>query len=359
MGGGASASGTTGAGAGGGGSGGVTSENVMRRDSNSSAGAMSAVAVKGDGLTLSVDQRSNTLIFFTTGARYQSLLPIIRRLDVPPKQILLEATIAEVTLTGEFSRGVEFAVTDGKWSGGTLGGLGLPSGGLALNYIKNVTDRVSAKLQATNGLVNVLSNPTLVVRDGVQASIGVGNDVPTVGAVASDPITSDRQITSVLYRKTGLNLQVRPTINAEGLVVLEIDQSISNTVPGSSGVSGAPLFFERTIQTEVVARSGEPVLLAGLISERGNSTSTFVPGLGQIPGLGWLFSSKNRDSEKTELVVLLTPRVVESPDEWSSILDRMRDSMHSIELPKSKANDSASPNTDSDSGKPAAPAVSR
>jgi general secretion pathway protein D len=277
------------------------------------------------------------LIFYTTGTRYQTLLPMIQRLDVPPKQILLETMIAEVTLTGEFAYGVEFAFTSGNFSGGTAGNLNLPSGGLALNWINGITQQVRVKLSATNTLVNGLSNPTLVVRDGVEASIIVGNDVPTVGATATDPLTSDTQITQVLYRKTGLDLRIRPTINAAGVVVMEIVQSISNTVPGASDVEGAPIFFERAVTTEVVARSGESILLAGLISERQNDSSSSVPGFAQIPGLGWLFRSDNKGKERTELVVLITPRVIEDPREWNEIRLGMQGALHNLQLPEPTA----------------------
>jgi general secretion pathway protein D len=315
----------------------VTQDNVLRRDTGSTALRSDAISVRSEGLTLSVDPRSNTLIFYTTGRRYQTLLPMIQRLDVPPKQILLETMIAEVTLTGEFAYGVEFAFTSGNVSGGTLGNLNLPSGGLALNWIDSVTQQVRVKLSATNTLVNVLSNPTLVVRDGVEASIIVGNDVPTVGATATDPLTSDTQITQVLYRKTGLDLRIRPTINAAGVVVMEIVQSISNTVPGASNVEGAPIFFERAVSTEVVARSGESILLAGLISERQNNNSASVPGFADIPGLGWLFRSDSKNKERTELVVLITPRVIEDPREWNEIRLGMQGALQNLQLPEPTA----------------------
>jgi general secretion pathway protein D len=306
----------------------------MRRDSGTGAGpSEQPVAIRGDGVTMSVDPRSNSLIFYTAGLRYQSLLPMVRRLDVAPKQILLEATIAEVTLTGEFAHGVEFAFTSGKVSGSTLGGLGLPSGGLALNYIANVTDSIRVKLLSTDSLVNILSNPILVVRDGVQASISVGNDVPTLGATTSSPTTSSLTVTSVLYRRTGLTLNIRPTINAEGLVVMEIDQTISDTVAGNSGVNGAPTFFDRAVTTEVVAKSGQTVLLAGLISENNTDSSTSVPGLGKIPGLGWLFSSASRQKSKTELVLLITPRVIDTPDEWDAIRGGLERALDYLQLP--------------------------
>ncbi|NJD31543.1 MAG: hypothetical protein FIB04_06625 [Gammaproteobacteria bacterium] len=315
----------------------VTQQNVLRRDAGAQSVASEAISVKGEGVTLSVDPRSNSLIFYTTGSRYQTLLPMVQRLDVPPKQILLETMIAEVTLTGEFAYGVEFAFTNGNVSGGTLGNLGLPSGGMALNWINSVTQQVRVKLSASNNLVNVLSNPTLVVRDGVEASIAVGNDVPTVGATATDPLTSDTQITQVLYRKTGLDLRIRPTINAEGVVVMTISQSISNTVPGASDVQGAPVFFERAVTTEVVARSGESILLAGLVSERHNDGSASVPGFAQIPGLGWLFRSDSKSKERTELVVLITPRVIEDPKEWNEIRLGMQGAMQNLELPEPTA----------------------
>ena len=315
----------------------VTSQNVMRRETASREPAEKPVSIQGEGLTLSVDPRSNSLIFYTTGLRYESLLPMIRRLDVPPKQILLEATIAEVTLTGEFAYGVEFAFTEGKVSGGTLGNLGLPAGGFALNYINSITDQVRIKLSATDSRVNILSNPTLVVRDGVQATIAVGNDVPTVGATASDPIESDRQITTVLYRRTGLKLDIRPTVNAQGLVVMEIDQTISNTVPGASGVEGAPVFFDRAVTTEVVARSGQSILLAGLISEQQSDSSTNVPWISQVPGLGWLFRSDSKKKEKTELVLLITPRIIEKPDDWDLVRSGLERALEHLELPAAGA----------------------
>jgi general secretion pathway protein D len=315
----------------------VTSENVLRREAGTRSTASEAIAVQGEGVTLSVDPRSNTLIFYTTGTHYQTLLPMVQRLDVPPKQILLETMIAEVTLTGEFAYGVEFAFTEGNLSGGTTGGLNLPSGGLSLNWIEGISQQVRIKLSASNTLVNVLSNPTLVVRDGVEASIKVGNDVPTVGATATDPLQSDTQITQVLYRKTGLDLKIRPTINAEGVVVMEINQSISNTVPGASDVQGAPVFFERAVTTEVVARSGESILLAGLISERKNDNSAKVPGFGDIPGIGYLFRSDSKAKERTELVVLITPRVIEDPKEWNEIRMGMQGALQNLQLPEPTA----------------------
>lgn len=320
---------------------------VLRRDSaagsrssaGSAGGGRGVVTASGEGVTLSIDARSNSLIFYTTGPRYEALLPMIRRLDIPPKQIVLEAMIAEVSLTGEFANGVEFAFREGKLSGGSAGGLGLPSGGLALTYNLDAANQIRMRLQASDTRVNVLSSPILVVKDGVGATIQVGNDVPTVGATASNPTQSDRLVTTVLYRNTGLNLTITPNINAQGSVLLTISQSIVNTVPGSSGVSGAPIFFQRSVSTEVVAGSGQTVLLAGLRSESDSVTNTRVPFLGAIPVIGKAFSSDGKRREKTELVVLITPRIVDSLSDWNEVVKGLRDSLELLSLPPRPAFD--------------------
>ena len=277
------------------------------------------LSVQGEGITISADRRSNSLVFYTTGIRYENLLPTVKRLDVPPKQILLEATIAEVSLTGDFANGVEFLFKSGKLSGGTNGGLGLPSGGLGLSYIANLTDSARLQLSASDNRINILSSPILVVRDGMLATIAVGNDVPTIGSTTTNPLQSDRQVISVQYRQTGIKLAIKPTINAQGAVLMSIQQDISNTVPGGAGVQGSPTFFTRTVGTEVVAQSGQAVLLAGLISDSKSAGSTRVPFLSRLPIAGFAFRSDTKRREKTELVLLITPKIIDGPEQLEEV----------------------------------------
>ncbi|MBM4230959.1 MAG: hypothetical protein FJ184_09460, partial [Gammaproteobacteria bacterium] len=297
-----------------------------------SRGGFGGVAVTGNGVSMTVDPVSNTLIFFTTGPKYESLLPLIRRLDRPPRQVLIEATVAEVTLSGEFARGVEFAFKDGKFTGGTLGSLGLPGGGFALNFAESITDQIRLRLSQNDSLVNVLSSPVLMVRDGFPASIQVGNDVPTISSAATDPLLSDRTVTSIQYRKTGLDLSIVPTINAEGAVALQISQSITSTVPVSSGVSGAPIFFQRSVSTEVVAASGQGVLIGGLLSEAESNSGNRVPFLSRLPLAGEFLSSKTKRREKTELVLLITPRIIDSASDWASVYQRLKEGFRYLQL---------------------------
>jgi general secretion pathway protein D len=295
------------------------------------AGNKTALAVEGDDVRLTVDERSNSLLFYATGEMYQSLLPMIKRLDVLPKQILLDATIAEVTMTDEFAQGFEFAFRSGRLSGGTRGTLGASDmGGFKLDWSDGVSTML-ARLSASTSLINVLSNPTLVVRDGVSANITVGNDIPTVGSTTTNPNT-DTQSTTIVYRKTGVSLSVTPTINAQGLVILQIEQSISNTSSSGPELEGSVSIFERSLNTEVLAQSGQTILLGGLISENNSDNNAHVPGLHNLPLIGNLFKGVERSKEKTELVIFITPRIIDQTEQWQEIKTKLAEGLTSIEL---------------------------
>ncbi|MFC3280063.1 type II secretion system protein GspD [Pseudidiomarina halophila] len=309
------------------------SAQAQRGSNAGSTGARSggSISAENENLRMTVDERSNSIIFHSTGSDYKALLPIIKQLDVMPKQVVLDATIAEVTLTDEFAQGFEFAFRSGKITGGTLGALGVGDmGGFFVNWTDGISS-VRARLQQSSSLINIISNPTIVVRDGVSASISVGNDIPTIGSVTTNP-NFESQTQNVVYRKTGVQLTVTPTINAQGLVVLQIDQTISNTSSGGPTVAGSPSVFERTIQTEVLAQNGQTILLGGLISESKQNGNSGVPGLSDVPVLGNLFKGKNSNTEKTELVIFITPRIIDSTDQWAEIRQTIADGLTTIQL---------------------------
>lgn len=306
------------------------SANQSQNMGTGSTARQASVTVSSESMTMTVDERSNTIIFYTSGIEYQALLPMIRRLDIMPKQILLEATIAEVTLTDELSMGLEFAIQNGNFGYGTKGSFGVQEfGGLSLSYL-DVGKEFLANLRASKNKVNILSNPTLVVRDGVNANINVGTDVPTVGTTTVNPGT-ETQSTTVEYRKTGVSLSVTPTINAQGLVVLEINQKISNTTDGGT-LAGSPAIFERSLQTEVLAQSGQTIMLGGLISENTNKSTSKVPFFGDLPGIGALFRSQKDSVTKTELVILITPRVIDQPEHWQQIRQKMDTGLQNLKI---------------------------
>ena len=273
-------------------------------------------AFHSDKMSMVVDERSNALVFYTTGSEYRALFPLLSRLDTLPKQVSLEITIAEVTLQDQFKFGFEWALSRGEVSLTTQGAFGASEiGGMGL-FVDGTEGPFTGSFLSSNSLVNVLSRPTLTVRDGVAASINVGSDISVIGATTTDPINGERQTTTSEYRKTGVDVSVTPTVNAQGIIVMEVDQNISNAVPSSSGASGNPDIFERSLRTEVVARSGQTIILGGLISSNYSEGASEAPGLGRIPFLGNLFKASSDLQDRTELVMLITPRLLEDLDQW-------------------------------------------
>ena len=304
--------------------------NSTSAETQNQQGGRRITSASSETMKMVVDERANAIIFFTSSEEYQQILPLIKRLDILPRQIMLEVTIAEVTLTDNFRAGVEFNLTNRGIN--RAGGFNLRNsseGGLSY-VLTGTRGNITATLLNSNTNVNILSRPSLMVRDGVTADISVGNDIPTVGEIVTDPVNGSQ--TSVQYRKTGVELKVKPTINARGVVIMEIDQKISNQATGDGSVAGSPIIFERSIGTEVIAQSGETVVLGGLISENQNKTDTSVPFFSQIPLIGRLFDSKSDESGKTELVVLVTPKVLESNDEWQDFKEKFVENLQLLKL---------------------------
>lgn len=277
-----------------------------------------------------VDERSNSLIVNAAGRDYKRLLPIIKRLDVLPKQVMLEVLIAEVTLRDEFKYGVEFFLKENNFDLGNKGAFGVEEiGGLSYLLTGSAKWDVKASLNKGNTLINVVSRPSIVVRDGVTANMEVGTDIPIVSSTSAPDIGTT---TSVQYRKTGLTLEVTPTVNSQGVVSMAINQQISNVLEGGVTAGDAPSIFDRSMSTEVVAASGQTVILGGLISENINKSNTKVPGFGDIPIIGKLFSSESDVKDKTELVILVTPKIIESQQQWLDIKASFSQELQQIDI---------------------------
>jgi general secretion pathway protein D len=310
----------------------AASENKQVNNTRNKKASPGGVNVNTPELKMVVDERTNSLIFYTSGGRYQQLLPLINQLDVLPKQIILEVLIAEVTLTDEFKQGVEFAFDKGGYSLSTIGAImGEGFGGLTY-ALQGANGKLDIDLFQTNSLVNVLSRPSVVVRDGVDATMAVGTDIPILGETTSDP-NGERQTISTDYRKTGIDLAVTPTVNARGIVLMEINLQISNQIESATaGASGNPSIFERSVKTEVVAESGQTIMLGGLISNTTTNGGTKVPFFSDLPLVGALFRGETKSGDKTELVIFITPKVIESSDEWQEIKNNFNESLTELDI---------------------------
>jgi len=299
--------------------------------SKSAKKSITSSGITGGNVGLVVDERANSLIFQTTGEEYRKLLSLIKRLDVMPKQILLEVVIAEVKLTDEYKQGVGFTLTN-QGAGNITGGFNLTNGAGGLSYIlTGAQGSLDVSLFQKDTNVEVLSRPSLLVRDGVTAEMSVGDKIPTVGEIITDPVNGSR--TSIVYLETGVDLSVTPTINAQGVVIMEIVQKISNQAAGDSTVEGSPTIFERTFKTEVVADSGQTIILGGLISEDKTINDRTVPFFSSLPLIGKLFDSTEQKKTKTELVIMVTPRLIESTEEWSAIKNKLSQQLEYLKLP--------------------------
>ena len=253
---------------------------------------------------------------------------ILARIDVAPSQVLLEATIAEITLNDELKLGMrwffernqsQFRLTDSA-----LGPIApvFPGFSYFLNAA-NVQVVLNALSTITN--VNIVSSPTLMVLDNKKAVLQVGDEVPiaTQSAVAvlapGSPI-----VNSVSFRNTGIILGITPRISDRGRVLLDIEQEVSDVVATTSSSIDSPTIQQRRVRTTVAVTDGESVVLAGMIQDKATRDRGQVPLLGGLPLVGNLFKNKTDTIKRTELLIAITPRIVNDRQQIRSIVDEFR-----------------------------------
>ncbi|MGF1463130.1 MAG: hypothetical protein ACFB2Z_08180 [Maricaulaceae bacterium] len=281
-----------------------------------------------------VDENANQLIFRGTANEYAAVLPLLERLDRAPKEVLIELTVVDVTLSGESELGFEAILGDAGGNTtatfGTLGGLGLGGGGLGL-VLSRGDVQLALNALATRSKINVLSNPRIVTRSAQNAFIQVGSDVPVVtGQAATDlgggPGAFDNVLQSVQFRRTGVLLNVTPRVHGDR-VELVINQEVSGAEPNPNPAIVNPEITNRTIQTTLSLQDGQTAVLGGLISESVSRGSNRVPGLGSIPVLGRLFRTDTETKSRSELVVFVTPYILDTREEFDTftrtLIDRI------------------------------------
>jgi general secretion pathway protein D len=281
-------------------------------------------------VTIKSDDRNNAILVLASPADYRAVEAAIRKLDVPPRQVLIEATIAEVQLTDNMSYGVRWFLDTVignvgiKTAFGSLPADVVGSDGLSLG-IFNSTDelRLFFDILGTETNVKFLSAPQVLVMDNETANFRVGDQIPIVTRSSQSTTSPDAPVVSeVQYRDTGTLLRVTPRVNAGGMITLDVSQEVSN--PGAAAAGANPPIAQRTIDSTVVVQSGQTVLLGGLIRENQSDTKSGIPGLMNIPVLGVMFSNTTEDTSRTELIVTLTPRVIASPMEAQQATDDLR-----------------------------------
>lgn len=329
---------TTGSGSAGGA---ATDEAMGRAEGGApSASAVPTVAEAPDGSRLVVDPMRNALVFQGDAARWRALQSVLLRLDQPARQVLIEVTVAEVTLTDEFSHGVEWALRQAGINDfeGPLSAFAgnVPARGVVWRPVSSSGQvRAVLNLFQNDGRVSILSTPRLMVSSGEQASIDVGTEVPILTSQATAPDlggVTPSILQQVQYRKTGVILTVAPVVHSSQRVDLRISQEVSEAQETETSTIASPSIFSRRLETVLSLQDGEAMLMGGLISDTRTQGGSRVPLLGDLPVLGELFRSRNRRGTRTELLVLITPYVVEDAAQARAITEALRGRMN--ELPR-------------------------
>lgn len=294
----------------------------------------------GENVRIIPDETNNGLVIMATPKEYEIILAAIRKLDLIPLQVLIEATIIEVTLGDSLEYGVEWFFKNGlagdKQGSGLLDlgapGIGTVAPAFSYAVIDSLGDvRAAINVLATESDVSVLSSPSLMVLDNQAATINVGDEipVPTRASISNiDPAAPT--VNEIEYRNTGVTLEVTPRVNAGGLVTMEVNQEVSDAVNTTSSDLNAPTIQQRKITSTVAVQSGQTIVLGGLIRDNATDAQSGIPYLRNLPGLGKLFSSTTIATRRTELIVLITPRAVRNDDEARDVTREYSEKMRNF-----------------------------
>jgi general secretion pathway protein D len=288
-------------------------------------------------ISITSDDGNNSLVFFSTPRQYGLIQDALRQLDVLPLQVLIEAAITEVTLTDKLQYGVE-------WRFGGSGGIATLTNGTTNALVQafpgfsyffaNGNGNIAMALNELSDIthVKVLSAPKVLVLNNHTAALQVGDQVPilqaqvtsTSGSIdGSLPITNE-----VDYRDTGVILNVTPRVNDSGLVLLDISQEVSDVSSTTTSAINSPTIQERKIASSIAVKDGQTVALGGLIRDKDTQEKNGIPYLNQVPVLGFLFGNTSGEHDRTELLILLTPRVVRNEHDVQTITDELREKIH-------------------------------
>lgn len=284
------------------------------------------IQYKIPNLNVVIDKKRSALIIVGTAEAYQMVLPILKALDIPARQVLIEIIVADVTLNDSNKLGIEWqfdqfnigsAIGSSFLTGLTgISGMGVTStssNGLTYEFIDEAIGfRALLNALATKGQAKILSSPTLLAMDGEKAHLQVGTQIPIISSETSNSASSNQNSTGLLrsftYIDTGVILDISPTITEHGSIRMEIKQEVSD--PGTRDPNGQPSVIKRLVDTVIVANSGQTILIGGLIKHSDTESLSKIPILGDIPYLGALFRTTSSTQNSTELIIMITPHII-------------------------------------------------
>lgn len=288
-------------------------------------------------VTITPDEIRNALIIESTPSDYKIIQGILKKIDIMPRQVLIQATIAEITLDSSTQFGVEYALGQGA---GALGaGFMATVGSGGLTYSIGVTNKWYVELDAlaTKGRLNVISSPHVLASDNQEAKIDVSREIPLASGSTTVNTGTTLSETTIEYRDTGVILSVTPHINERGLVTMDISEEVSN-YEGDMAVGAQvgdakslyPVFSKRVVKTTLTVGHGQTIAIGGLIRDREKEESSGLPCLIDIPVVKYLTGSWSKVTEKVELIVLITPRVVDDMDDVEAVTNEFKQKVQSV-----------------------------
>ena len=320
---------------------------TRRRAPTRRGGVSGAVGTQAAGLEGEVrivaDDRTNSLIIVTAPVNYPYILKTIKKLDIKPKQVLIEVLIVDVELHDNMQFGVEWTLKNqgevkigGEkyyFDGTSAQSLGISENKLGFTYTVFEASRFLAFLRAyaQHSKLEVLSNPHILVANNTEASIEVGNEIPIVTAETTfqtditNPNAPRQSFNrTIQYRSTGIILNVTPHINEERFVLLDISQEVSNVSANTIAGIDSPVIETRRASTTVMVKDGQTLVIGGMIRRTNNPSQEGIPFLSKIPIIGKLFGTYSKTNDATELLIFLTPHVIATPEEGQQISIALR-----------------------------------
>ncbi len=301
-----------------------------------------------EGVRITADASSNSLLIYASNENYQLILRTLGQLDRPQLQVAIDATVAEVKLNDTLSYGVQFYLQNSKLgllnttSTSAPTAAGVSATGVAtaatsflsqtfpgFNFLVGSQSQPNVIINALHSItdVKVLSNPSLVVTDNQVATLMVGDDVP-ISTGSANVLTSQNTVVNTIdYRSTGIILRVVPRVSANGNVRLDIEQEISQVSnSGSTNTTQnlTPTISQRKVKSSISVATGQTVLLAGLIQEQKEQDHAGIPLLDQVPGFGNAVGNTGHNITRTELIIFIRPQVIRDSVDASYVAEELR-----------------------------------
>jgi general secretion pathway protein D len=282
---------------------------------------------------ITADEVRNSLIIEAAPADYRIIRNLLEEIDILPRQVLIEVTIAEVTLDKSTELGVEWSYLKGEQNLSTSL-LNATLGSSGLQYTIGKAERWTAAMSAlaSKNKVNILSSPSIVASNSEEAKIDISSEIPVASSQyeytsGDNPVVS----TNIEYRDTGVLLTVTPHINKNGIVTMEISQEVSEQASSVQvGNLNYPSFFKRSADTILTVKSGQTIVIGGLIRENRSDGSSGAPWMVNIPILKHFFGRTRESFEKTELIILISPRVISSLDDVDAVTDEFKSKLGAL-----------------------------